>query len=259
MTGATASDRAEGRSAPPGAARWPRRLLAPLALALSVAACAPTTPGTGPAAAARMRQPPNVGDAKTLATEYRNSGAYARDLAVVSAEAGDWIARNAPRARRPALVLDVDETALSNWEVIVADDFGRIIGGPCDALPEGACGWAAWDLLARSVAIEPTLALFRRARALGVDVFFITGRPESQRGATERNLRAQGFDGFTRLTMVPDGARFPKAAAFKAPVRAGIEREGWTIVANAGDQPSDLEGGHAARAFLLPNPFYRIP
>jgi HAD superfamily, subfamily IIIB (Acid phosphatase) len=257
MTGGTASDRAEG-SAPPADSRSPRRLLTALAAALWVAACAPTF-GTGPTATARMRQPANVGDAKKSATEYRDSGAYARDLASVAAEAGDWIARSAPGARRPALVLDVDETALSNWEVIQADDFGRIIGGPCQALPEGACGWAAWDLLARSVAIEPTLALFRRARSLGVDVFFITGRPESQRSATERNLRAQGFDGFTRLTMVPDGARFASAAAFKAPVRAGIEREGWTIIANLGDQPSDLEGGHAARAFLLPNPFYRIP
>ena len=34
---------------------------------------------------------------------------------------------------------------------------------------------------------------------------------------------------------------------------------GYTIVANMGDQPSDLAGGHAERAFLLPNPFYRIP
>jgi acid phosphatase len=42
-------------------------------------------------------------------------------------------------------------------------------------------------------------------------------------------------------------------------VRAAIEDEGYTIVANVGDQPSDLEGGHAERAFLLPNPFYRVP
>jgi acid phosphatase len=49
------------------------------------------------------------------------------------------------------------------------------------------------------------------------------------------------------------------AAAFKAPVRATIERENYTIIANMGDQPSDLAGGHAERTFLLPNPFYRIP
>jgi acid phosphatase len=59
--------------------------------------------------------------------------------------------------------------------------------------------------------------------------------------------------------MVPEGARFASAAEFKSPVRASIERSGYTIIANMGDQPSDLEGGHAERSFLLPNPFYRIP
>jgi predicted secreted acid phosphatase len=238
-----------------------RALLLAAAMAAALPACA-VAPGPAPGpAAARIAssQPPNVGDAKRLATEYHDSGAYARDLAAVAAEASEWIARRAPQVRRPAIVLDIDETALSNWEVIRADDFGRIIGGPCDALPEGPCGWAAWDLLARSRPIGPTLDLFRRARALGVAVFFITGRPEAQREATERNLRAAGYEGFARVVMVPDGARFASAAAYKAPVRAALKREDHTIVANVGDQPSDLEGGHAERGFLLPNPFYRIP
>lgn len=238
------------------AAPWPRCLLL---LALALAACSPqaTNPATAPAA--HLTQPPNVGDAKTAATAYYVYGAYQRDFAAVTDAAADWLATRAPQVRRPALVLDIDETALSNWEVIKADDFGRIIGGPCTALPEGACGWASWDLLARSTVIAPTLSLFRTARAAGVDVFLITGRPEAQRDATERNLRAAGYDGYARVFMVPDGARFAAAAAFKAPVRASIEREGYTIIANAGDQPSDLEGGSAERRFLLPNPFYRIP
>jgi hypothetical protein len=42
-------------------------------------------------------------------------------------------------------------------------------------------------------------------------------------------------------------------------VRERIEKDGYTIIANAGDQPSDLAGGHAEMTFLLPNPFYRIP
>ena len=35
--------------------------------------------------------------------------------------------------------------------------------------------------------------------------------------------------------------------------------QGFTIIANVGDQPSDLAGGYAERTFLVPNPFYRIP
>jgi predicted secreted acid phosphatase len=156
-------------------------------------------------------------------------------------------------------VLDIDDTALTNWEVIRADDFGRIINGRCTALPEGPCGWAAWDLLGRAPVIQSTLRLFRQARALNVAVFFITGRPESQRAATEQNLRNVGYDDYAALRMVPEGAHYASAAAFKAPGRAAIEAEGYTIIANVGDQPSDLAGGHAERTFLLPNPFYRIP
>jgi acid phosphatase len=59
--------------------------------------------------------------------------------------------------------------------------------------------------------------------------------------------------------MVPNGAHFASAADFKTPIRARIEEIGYTIVANIGDQPSDLVGGHAQMRFLLPDPFYRVP
>jgi acid phosphatase len=204
-------------------------------------------------------QPLNVGDAILAATAYHDSGAYDRDVDLVARRATQWIAERAPSASRPALVLDVDDTSLSNWEVIVRDNFGRPIPGPCDMALDAPCGWAAWDQLGRDPAILPTLQVFQKARALGVAVFFITGRPENQRQATERNLAAAGYAGYEKLYAVPDGAQFASVTDFKAPVRAEIERAGFTIIANMGDQPSDLLGGHAERMFLLPNPFYRVP
>lgn len=204
-------------------------------------------------------QPANVGDAKLAATAYRNSGAYERELEAVTRAAASWIAEEAARVDRPALVLDIDETALSNWQVIEANDFGRVFDGPCEQPPKGPCGWVAWDLKGVSPAIPATLDLFKMARDRGVEVFFITGRDESQRAATERNLRAAGFGGYRRLVMPAVGEHHPSAADFKGPQRAAIAAEGFTIVGNVGDQPSDLAGGHAERTFLLPNPFYRIP
>ena len=38
-----------------------------------------------------------------------------------------------------------------------------------------------------------------------------------------------------------------------------IAEQGYTIIANVGDQASDLAGGYAERAYKLPNPFYFIP
>jgi hypothetical protein len=94
---------------------------------------------------ASLAQPPNVGDAIIAAAAYKESGAYDRDVASVAQQAADWIGERAPAAARPALVLDIDETALSNWEVITRDNFGRPIAGPCDLAFDGPCGWAAWE------------------------------------------------------------------------------------------------------------------
>ena len=210
-------------------------------------------PGTVTAA-----QPANVGDAKLAASRYHASGEYDRGLATVDAAALQWIDARASSVHKPALVLDVDETALSNWEVLVANDYGRFTSGPCLA-PSGPCGFAAWDLSAQSTPIAPTLALFRDARAHGITVFFITGRPESQRAATAANLRRAGYTDYQALFMVPEGHTYRSAMDFKTPVRAHIAGLGYDIIANVGDQPSDLEGGLAERTFLLPDPFYRVP
>jgi predicted secreted acid phosphatase len=202
-------------------------------------------------------EPANVGDAKTTAIQYHDSGAYQAGLEEVSAQAMNWIGTQAPITNRPAVVFDIDETALSNWEVIKANDFGRFINGPCN-LPD-ACAWRAWDLTAESAVIQPTLDTYNMAKSLGVATFFITGRDEGQRAATERNLRDAGYTGWTRLIMAPPGVQYASAADFKAPQRASIEAQGYTIIANIGDQPSDLAGGAAQQTFLLPDPFYRIP
>jgi predicted secreted acid phosphatase len=234
-----------------------RRLNLPM---LGLAACFLLAGGaTALADTPVLTGPPNVGDAKIAAIDYYKSGAYERDLAAVTAQASAWIAERATQVSRPALVLDIDDTALSNWEVIIANDFGRVFDGPCDALPKGPCGWVAWDLRAKSPAIAPTFALFKQAVSLGVTVFFITGRDESQRAATVENLRIAGYADYRGLYMPAVGAHYASAADFKAPERQKIEAMGYTIIANMGDQPSDLAGGYAEKTFLLPNPFYRIP
>ena len=157
------------------------------------------------------------------------------------------------------MVFDIDETALSNWEAIKANDFGRVFDGPCDELPKGPCGWLAWDLRAESTVIPPTMEIFTTAKDRGATIFFITGRDESQRSATERNLHDHGYLGYQQLIMEPTGVHYASAADFKAPQRAQIEAQGYTIIANIGDQPSDLAGGFSQQTYLLPNPFYRIP
>jgi len=228
-----------------------------LARLMRLAACVAILLASACAHAPHARDPQNLGLLKTRLVAYHDH-AYATDLAAVAREAERYVLARAPTARKPALVLDIDETALSNWDVIVADDFGYFSAGGCEFLPKGPCGWIEWDKLAKAPAIEPTLHLFDTARGAGIRVFFVTGRRETERAWTERALVHAGYAGWEALVMKPV-ALDASAAAYKSDARANIEAEGFTIVANVGDQQSDLEGGHAERTFKMPNPFYYVP
>jgi hypothetical protein len=205
-------------------------------------------------------QPLNLGQLKLQLLDYKCFGAYDRDVRKALAEAQTYVERRAPEVVKPALVLDIDETSLSNWPEILANDFGYIPSGSCDLLPKGPCGAEAWELSGRAEAIGPTLSLFNAARANGVTVFFITGRKEGlqQRAAVEANLRAAKYEDWAALFMRPAGT-YSSVKDYKTAKRAEIAAQGFTIIANVGDQKSDLDGGYAEQVFRVPNPFYFIP
>jgi predicted secreted acid phosphatase len=149
-----------------------------------------------------------------------------------------------------ALILDVDETALSNWVVEMHDNFGYI---PNDS---------NWCISLRcNAAIPGTLRLFREAENDNVTVFFITGRPEGQRIDTEANLKAVGYDHWENVFLRPEN--HPKeqtVVEFKSGERRKIVAMGYRIILNVGDQMSDLVGDPQAEySVKLPNPFYCIP
>jgi hypothetical protein len=75
------------------------------------------------------------------------------------------------------------------------------------------------------------------------------------------NLDKAGYKDVSpdHLHMRPTDSTGP-VAPYKSAARAEIEdRFHVTIIANVGDQESDLAGGHAERTFKVPNPFYYIP
>jgi predicted secreted acid phosphatase len=198
------------------------------------------------------REPVNLTASKAALVRYYESGDYERGLAKVAAEASRWIeARAAKRVEgeRLAVVLDIDETVLSNWENMRRDDFGYI-----------SERWHAWVERAEGKAIEPVRETFRAARRAGVDVIFLTGRKERDRAGTEQNLRKEAMGDYAELIVRAEGGEGSdndkSAVAFKAAVRKRLTEAGWTIIANIGDQQSDLAGGYAERTFKLPNPFY---
>jgi len=199
----------------------------------------------------------NLYDAQQSIERYISSGAYEAEFARVVGDATTWLEQRAKLVERPAIVLDIDETSLSNWSAYKVNGWARVVNGPCN-LERGPCGLRAWQDAARAPALKPTLSLVKRARTLGVAVFFITGRPGNLRAATERNLREQGFE-WEEVILEPIGSSYASAADFKAPERKKIAERGYTILLSLGDQQSDLTGGYAERTFKLPNPVYFLP
>ncbi|MFZ1905632.1 MAG: HAD family acid phosphatase, partial [Steroidobacteraceae bacterium] len=102
-----------------------------------------------------------------------------------------------------------------------------------------------------------TLRVFHEAKRLGVGVFFVTGRPEAQRAATEKNLRTQGLDGWDGLILRESGQEKLTAEDFKSAERGKIVGRGYRIVLNVGDQWSDLRGTQEAEySVKYPDPYY---
>ncbi|MFM8413055.1 MAG: HAD family acid phosphatase [Alphaproteobacteria bacterium] len=199
---------------------------------------------------------PNLWDTQAAIDAWIKSGRWETEVASVMAQTGAWMEERAKAVAKPAIVLDVDETALSNWPALRANRWARIADGPCD-LEHGPCGLREWQKSGKAQAIRPVLALARRARELGVAVFFVVTRPPELMEATRRNLREQGYE-FTEVIGPPKGVKYPSSADFKAGARRDLVNKGWTIVAVVGDQETDLTGGSGERFYKLPNPVYRI-
>ena len=215
-------------------------------------------------------EPMNVGEYKRKLTNYKCSGDYDKAVAEVLDKAIDYVehydtsaTQTSGETKGLALVLDIDETALSNWPAILTDDYGFIRKGPCDLTIDGACGFEAWQLDAKDEVIAPTLKLFNLAKTKDIKVFFITGRCEiaHMRDATKANLKVAGYGDVDddHLRMRPEACpHIDTVVPFKAGERTKLE-EHFKIIANVGDQWSDLNDGHSEKTFKVPNPFYFLP
>jgi len=180
---------------------------------------------------------------------YHDSGEYEREIREAANIARDYLdarMKNKTKEDNVAVVFDIDETSLSNWDAM------------------SSCGFCAYSVQAKlysnahDPAIVPVLELYNFAKAKGAAVFFVTGRQEAQRQLTVDNLKEVGYAGWSDLIMQPDGNKLP-ARAFKPQNRQSIEQKGYHIVLSIGDQASDLAGCCAEKIVKVPNPFYQIP
>lgn len=130
------------------------------ALLIGAAGCAAPGPLVSPSEPHTVVATPSLVETKREVAAYVDSGRYEAELVAMVDQARAFLESRVPRGGKLAIVLDVDETALSNLPSLRANDWGFVIPGPCD-LPRGPCGLLAWIGMARAEPIKPVLALAR--------------------------------------------------------------------------------------------------
>ncbi|MDM7891018.1 HAD family acid phosphatase [Curtobacterium caseinilyticum] len=229
---------------------------------------------------------PNIDSVKkTIATYYGDPGTgiaaktdspYIREMRRLVAQQAPVVARQCSVARHqhrnPAIVLDADDTTLWTYDMEVADM--HFVFDPARQ--------DEWVQDERFPATPSMRSLVSVAERAGCTVIGLTGRNDDQQRATIANLNAVGYP---RFSAVQHGTRtyytkwtgtgasqqpsYVSCAAakcttieYKSQTRAHIESRaggGYDVVANVGDQYSDLIGGSADRSIKLPNPTYYLP
>jgi hypothetical protein len=161
-------------------------------------------------------------------------------------------------AGTPAILLDVDDTTLNTYNYEIYSNF---VYNPAQN--------AVFVNGALFPAVPGMPALVTHAVSKGYQVFYLTGRPEAQRPGTTTNLTNAGYPTpAANHLYLKDQVNQPWLSScsptcttiqYKSLTRQHIESLGFDIVANFGDQYSDLTGGFADKTFKVPNPMYYLP
>ncbi|MCX4451847.1 hydrolase [Streptomyces sp. NBC_01728] len=184
--------------------------------------------GTVTAAGTAAAAPAQTAVTATVTTAAVDYATWQNDVKAVIDQARPYVEQRTANAagQKLALIFDIDNTTLET-------DFH-----PWYELP--------------TPAVKPSLDLARYARSRGVDIFFISARPGIISSLTQWNLTTVGYPVSGLYTRdLPD--LFDEVSAYKTSKRAEIESLGYTIIANVGNNDSDLVGGHAERTFKLPD------
>jgi predicted secreted acid phosphatase len=184
--------------------------------------------------------------AATPAQLRAGHAAYEKSIATGWTKATKLLdAQLAKHPKKPTVVLDIDETTMSNWSCLDAAGFDL-------------SGLVTCVVQSRSAAFPGAKAFIKHARARKVAIAFITGAPQAACALRQRNLIAQGIRKPFTLTCRPASDTSDSIVPYKSGARKALVKKGATIVLDVGDQRSDLAGGAARKTYKLPNPIYTI-
>jgi predicted secreted acid phosphatase len=225
---------------------------------------------------------PNVDIVKTTIRSYYNAtngiadktdSPYIDELTAQTAQETATVTRACQRAARrgdkPAAIFDADDTNL--WTYDMEDHAMQFVFDPVVQDRD-------WVQPQKFPATPGMVDLVAAVRASGCTIVGLTGRNDAQKAATLGNLEKVQYVGFTGdlyftkwksgtvptdrawLADTPCADGVCTTIEYKSLTRKHLTDDlGYDIVANFGDQFSDLIGGYADRQVKLPNPTYYLP
>lgn len=203
-----------------------------LTLALTLISCSPSLV--------------NLDTAKSQVAKYYESGEYEKEMTEIINDAKEKFAKIEVR-EYSAVVFDLDETALDNYETIKKIGFGY-----------ESKWWDEWVQQGAAPANKKVKELYDYLIQKGFRVIFLSGKKETQYDATFRNLLEVGYSKFDTL-IVRDNKEYKiKAGEFKTQKRRELSEKGYDIVGCVGDQVSDCVGENCGIIVKLPNYLYLV-
>ena len=225
-------------------------------------------------AAKKLKQAKRHHPAKSKVVKRKKAAVQKARRALVKARATLAKDRSAVAAAKaakdPAVVFDADDTTLWTYD-----------------MEDGAMGFAydptlqdTWVQGQKFAATPGMPALAKAVAAAGCTIIGLTGRNTTQQDATIANLTKDGYvdaagkplftaaNYYTKWLSTATPPTYMSCAdltkcttiEYKSGTRKYLEtQKGLDIVANLGDQFSDLIGGYANATYKLPNPTYYLP
>ena len=188
----------------------------------------------------------NLDSAKDEVAKYYESGQYEKDLTKIIAEAKEKFS-SVKLEPNSAVVFDIDETTLDNYEAIKQIGFGF-----------EKISWDEWVEKSIAPAIPQVKSLYDYLVQRGFKIIFITGRKDYQYNSTFKNLKSVGYVEFDTLITRGRNEHVTTAVEFKSQKRNELVAKGYEIVGCVGDQFSDCEGQNCGIIIKLPNYLYLV-
>lgn len=154
-------------------------------------------------------------------------------------------------AEKLAVVFDIDDTAITHFKYFHDVNFEK--------MPSIMNAY----LQANSPAVKPVLDFYNYVCEKKINVFFISARkPEithtiqDLRPYTIKNLQSVGYQHYSGLYLQQDGDQKISTTAYKTDIRQNLNKQGYKIILNVGDQNSDFDPETAEKNIKIPNFLY---